>query len=292
MAEQSRALVRVGDFEGTVQQLVANYEGNLSRVMPSHVNGEAFVGLAVAYVSNDAKLMDACVVNPQSLIIALRECAALGHTPMKKIFALVPYNDKNATGGKRVVGIETYHGVVERMFRAGGVTKVTARVVREADHFAYDERTMSLPDHKYDHFAHDREHAGPLKGVYAYALLRTGAPSHVVTMGPGDIAKHRAASRSGEAFWGPPWPGEGPWTEDMWMKTALHGLERWVPTSAEYRWQVAQSEAASVQVEAPHTMPLDPPRGQPQPATEDVHDAEIVDEEWPETAKPGEGATK
>lgn len=30
----------------------------------------------------------------------------------------------------------------------------------------------------------------------------------------------------------------------MWRKTGLHGLERYVPTSAEYRWQVAMSANA------------------------------------------------
>lgn len=274
---RGKELIRIGQFEGTATQLIKEYQGNLSRVMPRHVGAEAFTGLAVAYVANDAKLHDAATANPASLIVALRECAALGHMPVKDTFALVPYNDKNSPGGKRVVGIETYHGVVERMFRAGGVQAVTAEVVRENDRYVRGRTSTTPPEHEFDDFAHGPDSAGPLRGVYAYAVLLNGATSHVVRMGLEDIAKHRAKSRSGEAFWGPEWPKEGPWTPAMWMKTALHALEVWVPTSSEYRWQVAASQSA-----ASGPWPGVPPgvpgsEGGAPAVSGDIEDAEIVE---------------
>jgi recombination protein RecT len=276
-AARGKELIRVGSFEGTVTKLIAHYQGNLSRVMPRHVSAEAFTGLGVAYVANDAKLTEAATANPASLIVALRECAALGHMPVKDTFALVPYNDKNAPGGKRVVGIETYRGVIERMYRAGGVMSVRVRVVREKDFYDYDPSSgvFAVPKHRHPRFAGPTER-GHLVGVYAYAVLLNGAPSEVIEMGPEDIAKHRAKSRSGDSFWGPEWPAEGPWTPDMWLKTALHKLEALVPTSAEYRWQVAASQSAAA---GPWPgVPAGQPgaEGKP-PMTGDIEDAEIVE---------------
>ena len=41
---------------------------------------------------------------------------------------------------------------------------------------------------------------------------------------------------------------KGPWVTNeraMWLKTAAHRLEPWVPTSAEYRREVARATAAA-----------------------------------------------
>lgn len=236
-AAPSTAVATTGG-RGTLTSFIETYEGDFSRVMPGHVNVQAFVGLAAAYVRRDAKLREAATKNPASLVLALRECAALGHTPVPKIYALVPYGDKNAPGGKTVVGIETYHGVIERMYRAGGVQSVHCELVRRKDRFRWDAINQRVTEHEYDPFATDEER-GELAGVYAWARLFTGGLSQVVWMNRAEVMKHRAASRSGDAFWG------GPWEPSMWRKTGLHGLETYVPTSAEYRWTVALSGSAA-----------------------------------------------
>jgi recombination protein RecT len=276
--QPSKEVVKLGDFEGPLHKLVLHYQGNLSRVMPKHVKPDAFIGLAVAYVGTDPKLYEAASVNPQSLIIALRECAALGHTPVKDTFALVPYRNNDPKKGppQTVVGIETYRGVIERMYRAGGVLSVRARVVREKDFYDFDPASgvFAVPQHRFPRFAGPSER-GHLVGVYAYAVLRSGATSEVIEMGPEDIAKHRAKSRSGEAFWGPEWPLEGPWTQDMWLKTALHKLEALVPTSAEYLWEMAASQSAAAGAGFPAAPAA---AGSPPSAAADIEDAVIVGE--------------
>jgi recombination protein RecT len=255
-------------------QFLATYEQSFASIAPEHVSVDAFVALAAAYVRRDAKLQEAVTLNPGSLILALRECAALGHVPMKGMFSLVPYNDKNAPGGKRVVGIEEYRGVVERMYRAGGIQSVHVEVVREADHCRFQRTRMVLPDHTYDEFADDIER-GPLKAVYAWARMRDGGTSDVAWLPKGQVLKHRQSSRSGDAFWGPAWPDEGPWTPDMWKKTALHVLERLVPTSSSYRVEVIRSEAAAAASERMAGMPDRSPRQQPYDV---IQDAELVDD--------------
>lgn len=272
-------------------KVLGSYAGNFARIIPAHVNVDTFVGLAAAQVTRDARLFEAAKVNPESLISALRECAAKGHVPEKGTFALVPYNNHRAKGGREVVGIEEVRGVIQRFYRGGGVVAVHAAVVREHDPFTGPPRVGAMPTrHVVDPFA-SPEQRGPLVGVYAWADMHTGVPSHVVWLNRHDIVKYRNSSRSGDAFWGPAWPGEGPWTADMWQKTALHRLEKWVVTSAAYRWEVARAGAAAEQ-------PMDgvPPRpAHPEmPEPPDVVDAEVVDPEsgdeaWPQAAQPAGG---
>jgi recombination protein RecT len=235
----SNAVATTGG-RGTLTSFIETYEGDFSRVMPGHVNVQAFVGLAAAYVRRDEKLREAAQKNPASLILALRECAALGHTPVPKIFALVPFRDNQnkANNGWNITGIETYHGVIERMYRAGGVQSVHCELVRRNDDFGWSAMEQRVTHHRYDPFATEAER-GDLMGVYAWARLFNGAQSQVAWLNREQVMKHRAVSRSGDAFWG------GPWEPDMWRKTGMHALERWVPTSAEYRWQVALSGNAA-----------------------------------------------
>lgn len=219
---------------GQAKKIIDRYAGALTQVMPRDANADTFMGLAMAAIRKDRNLLEASLANPEALILALRECAYLGHVPMRKLFALVPFNDKNAPNGKTIVGIEEYRGVVERMFRAGRVAAVKANVGRELDPvLAFNPTTMDLPRHEYDEFAPPSER-GALRVAYAWAVLKGGDLSGVAWLPPHEIARRRASSRSGASFWGPP-EGEGPNTERMWLKSAAHALEWMVPTTVEYR---------------------------------------------------------
>lgn len=268
-------------------QLIRGYERKFAAVVPRHIRVDAFIELAVAYVKRNPDLLANAMANPGSLVLALRECAALGHMPMRGTFALVPFNDSRAPGGKSIVGIEEWRGVVERMYRAGGVTSVHVEVGREKDAVLSFNRVRDrLPRHEYDEHASPAER-GPLKAVYAWARLIGGGASDVAWLNRHDVERYRAMSKTaakdgGGNFWGPPWPSEGPNTVAMWKKTALHRLEGMVPTSAEYRWQVAAAEAGA------HEWP-GVPNASVSPVNGDlIQDAELVDEgePWPTTAQP------
>lgn len=275
-------------------QLIRRYERNFAAVVPRHVSIDAFIELALAYVKRSTDLLAYAQANPASLVLALRECAALGHMPMRGTFALVPFNDRHAPGGKTIVGVEEWRGVVERMFRAGGVTSVHVEVGRENDRvLAFNRIRDQLPRHEYDEFASAAER-GPLKAVYAFARLIGGGVSDVAWLNRHDVERFRAMSKTamakdagGGSFWGPPWPGEGPNTAAMWKKTALHRLEGLVPTSAEYRWQAAAAEAGA------RDWPLVPNASVSTVNSDLIEDAELVDDNpaadgagWPATKQP------
>jgi len=285
-------------------QLLSTFEREFASIAPRHVDAGAFVALAAAYVRRDPYLMQALVDDPASLILALRECASLGHVPRRGEFALTAFRNKKAkrpdgSDGYSVVGIEEWRGVVQRMFRSGGVRAVHVAVGRENDPvLSFQKGRDALPRHEYDEFA-SKEERGALKAVWAWADLMHGGVSEVAFLNRHDVARYRSMSKSttsqygppGGNFWGPAWPDEGPNTEAMWRKSALHQLEGLVPASAGYLWEVAASGAAAANTSLPggYVPDVDPGR-----QATDFLDAEEVPppaDGWPAPAQPGSGAT-
>lgn len=204
-----------------VQDLILRYEQDYAKVLPQHIDSSHWVRLAQGLLRRNETLAEAAVENPNSFLAALLECARLGHEPGTEHYALVPFKDH---GRYVITGIEQYQGEIERMYRAGAVDAVICEVVREKDYFAW--QPGNRPQHDADWFAPVSER-GPLVGVYAYAVLKGGATSKVVVMGAEEIGKHKDVART-DVMW-------RKWPEAMWRKTAIHELEKWVPTSAEFQ---------------------------------------------------------
>lgn len=71
----------------------------------------------------------------------------------------------------------------------------------------------------------------------------------------------------------------------MWLKSAARQLRKWVPTSAEFREEVARAQAAAADVTQARDLPPLPAVNTETGEVEDeVVDGELVDE-WPETAE-------
>ncbi len=243
--------------------LVAQKRDEFALVLPSHLKADQWVRVAQGVVRRDPKLAKVALANPASLLSALLHCAHLGLEP-GETFHLVPF-------GNEIVGITDYTGEIELMYRTGTVAKVEAQVVKSKDGFVYLPKTMDRPDHEVDWFG-DR---GDLIGVYAYALFKDGAVSRVVVMGETEIAPIRAMSKNR-----PLWEKH---PEASWLKTAVHQLRKWVPTSAEYRSEVLRAEA-SAGVAAEH-MGLPPGSSA---YDDDVIDGEVVEDETPDVDPNGE----
>src|SRR5258708_20975876 len=90
--------------------------------------------------------MKCAQANPDSLYVALMQCASLGHMPGTDEYYLTPRMDH---GRPKVLGIEGYKGVVERMYRSGAVAKVIAREVCAKDFFRYEEVVDERPVHNF-----------------------------------------------------------------------------------------------------------------------------------------------
>lgn len=234
----------VAQREATASTIVKN-RPQFGRVLPKHIDAEMFTQLAVAAFRKDPKLAEAADKNPDSAIRALMECAELGHRPGSDQYALVPFRMKKERPedpGVEVVGIEQYQGEVERMYRAGAVRAVKCELVRQYDDYFPSQSPVDPPVHNYNPFA-DEATRGELIGVYAYAIMQDGAISQVVQMGRTEVMKHREVAKTKEIW-------DGPFRGSMWKKTAIHELEKWVPTSSEYlreRLRLGREVAAEVQ---------------------------------------------
>lgn len=225
--------------------------GWFGSILPSHVDPRAFVGMAKAYLKQKPDLAQKANQDPAGFMIALSECARLGLVP-GDTFHIIPFRDKGS--GSNFTPVVDYTGEIELIYRAGAVSSVKAEIVYSADVFEF-RPDMDRPNHRIDWFG-DR---GGMVGVYAYAVMKDGSTSRVVVMSHAEVMKVKAVSKSSG--------GDSPWVkwEDrMWLKTAIHQLAKWVPTSAEYRREQLR---AAVEADNLRTAPAD------------VHDAEIVSEQ-------------
>lgn len=214
---------------------VKEYRDAFAAVLPTHMRDTAdtYVRLASSLIKSDRRLAQVAQQNPQSALRALLKGASYGLVP-GETFDLIAFGGK----APAVVGVVRYTGVIDLMHRAGAITAVKAEIVYGGDVFDFTP-DMARPVHRIDWFGEGR---GPMIGAYAYAEMKGGGTSKVVVMTRAEIEKIRDGS--------PGWRYEdqrknSPWTlwpDRMWLKTVVHQLRKWVPTSTEYI--TAQVEAA------------------------------------------------
>lgn len=257
---------------------IERYKNEFAQVVPSHVSPDAFVRLAQGAVRRaDQRLMEAITANPGSLMTALLDCAQLG-LRLGDTYHLTP------RGGKQpgVVGIVDYTGEIELMYRTGVVASVKCELVREKDRFEFAPGRMDRPNHEVDWFGE----RGDKLGGYAYAIFNTGALSRVVVMSKEEIAKHKAMAQGTDRS-DSPWVR---WEDAMWLKTLVHQVRKWAPSSPEYLAQALRAQKAS-EIAEEHELPVNitgitrevegADEGLPLPNESEPIDAELVDSPAP-----------
>lgn len=247
--------------------MIEEYKGDLAMVMPSHVKPDTFVRLAVSVLRRDPKLMEAARNNQVALMGALMEAARLGLEPGTEQYYLVP---RKVKGVVEIQGLRGYQGEIELMYRAGAISSVIVEVVRQGDTFKYAPGRDERPVHEIDWDADDR---GPLRLVYAYAVMKDGATSKVVVLNRKKVMEAKAMSQGSDTPYSP-WQKH---EEAMWMKTAAHRLTKWVPTSAEYiREQLRARAEVAAEIGFPSVPLAEQPAARRVPAQE-VFEGEVVE---------------
>lgn len=257
---------------------IEQYRDEYAALMPSHVNPDQWVRLAVGAIRGDAKLTQAATNDIGVFLRELRVAARLGLEPGTEQFYLTPRKSKAHRGQFIIKGIVGYQGLVELIYRAGAVSSVIVETVRERDTFRYHPGRDERPVHEVDWFAEDR---GGLVGVYAYAVMKDGATSKVVVLNRQQVMAAKAKSDGAHTDWSPWKTSE----EAMWLKTGARRLAKWVPTSAEYMRERLRA-AAEVAAEQPASMAG--AEAMPQPETpvdlgdedDEAIEGELVDETW------------
>jgi recombination protein RecT len=258
--------------------LIEQYRGDIGTVLPSHIKTDTWVRVAVGAVRRDPKLVEAANNDPGAFMVAVMEAAQKGLTPGTNEYYLTVRKER---GVKKIKGIEGYQGIIERIYRAGAAQSVVVEAVRENDDFTYVPGQHDRPVHKVDWFGGDR---GALVGVYAYAVMQGGATSKVVVLNKAKVMEARAKSDGAHSDYSPWNQGDG---EAMWLKTAARRLEKWVPTSNEYRKEQLRAaldvhderQAPPVQQQPPTQQSVDTDTGE-------IVDGEIVDDAEPAPDEP------
>lgn len=172
--------------------------------------------------------------DPVSVVRAVVEAAQVGLEPTGAIGGahLVPrWNGKAKR--KEAHLIIDYRGLATLARRSGEISRLTARVVREADEFAYQQGT----DEWLRHIPALVPDPGPYTYVYAVAHFRDGGTQFDV-MSAAQVNAHmqRFAPRNREGAIVGPWVTD---PEPMWKKTVARRLANWLPLSIEVRAALA-----------------------------------------------------
>jgi recombination protein RecT len=237
--EHRRASIR------QVGMIVKDAAREFERLLPEHISAATFMTSAGAALWKSQDLMDGAIQSPEAFLIALRESAMLGHVPGTDHYYLTPRKEKQRWS---VLGIEGYQGIIERMYRSGGVLSVHAEIVRANDTFMPYSGPNGRPLHEYGGklgaFS-KQEERGEIIGVYAYAMLPGGVPSEVIKLSMEDLMTIRAFAATPRIWNAHPIP--------MFKKSALRRLEPFVPVSSGYRQSAANAQAfiASVAPQMP-----------------------------------------
>ena len=265
----TQALAKV---DSRPDSLLDRYRADFSLVLPTHINGDQWVRVAQGVLRRNRDVARIAQNNPGSFLFAMLDCARLG-LEVGDTYHLVPF-------GKEIVGIKDYKGELELVYRAGAVRSVVAEIVYENDPFEYDTRSPEPPAHKPKWFGGDR---GRMVGGYAYAHMIAGGISRVVLMDEAMFNRHKAESKTAsrkDSLW-------NKWTESAWLKTLVHELKKWVPTSPEYRNEVLRAQTALDDISGELSERLPEPLPIEDHGTDDdVVEAEIVDDDEPRTYAP------
>lgn len=258
----------------TPKAMVQTYADSFAAVLPSHIaKPETWIRIAQGALKKGKRTQDgrtelevAAANNPGVFLATLLDAARLGLEPGTEQYYLTA---RKVKGQLEILGIVGYQGEIELIYRAGAVSSVVAECVYSNDVFSYSPGEDPFPRHQVDWFGGTR---GKLIGVYAFARMKDGSTSKAVVLGEQDIerAKKSAQNPGGEYS---PWRNH---PDAMWLKTAVHALKKWVPTSAEYREVMRDQRVKAEDVAASGELPIAPedlPSDEYVPSDDEVADA-------------------
>jgi len=200
----------------------------IAHALPKHLNMDRFVRISLTTIQQTPKLMECDQV---SLLKALMESAQLGLEPDGVLghAYLVPYwnNRKNCLEAKFQIG---FKGLMALAYRSDKITKLTSNVVHENDMFEYEYGLTERLTHR--PASGDR---GKLINAYAIATFSNGEKVFEVMSGE-DIERAREFSKAKDS---------GPWKTheaDMWRKTVLRKICKYLPQNVELQRAAALDE--------------------------------------------------
>lgn len=225
------------------------FKHELKVALPAHLNPDRMVRIALTCFRQNPTLAEC---EPASVFAAVVMASQLGLEPglMGQAY-LIPYNKKvkrkNEQGRevelwvKECQLIPGYQGLVDLARRSGRIKSLEAHVVYSNDKFVC--RFGMTPDLVHEpHWDGDR---GEMRLAYAVAHLADGG-THVEVMTRSQI--HAIRDRSQNVQNAKKWNKTTPWDTDeeqMWIKTILRRISKFLPKSVELASALALDAAAA-----------------------------------------------
>lgn len=212
--------------------LLKQYQAEISRALPRHINPDRMSRIALTEFRQNPKLAEC---DPRSVFAAVVMASQLGLEPglMGQCY-LIPYKTECQL-------IPGYQGLLELVRRSGKVKRIEAQVVYERDYFVYRTGLNVTLEHE-PLFDGDR---GEPRLAYAVAEFVDGG-HHVEIMTRAEIEaiRDRGSNSQNAKRWGKktPWDTD---TDQMWKKTALRRLCKYLPKSVELASALALDDSAA-----------------------------------------------
>jgi recombination protein RecT len=215
----------------TFPAMLNAYKAEIARALPRHLDGDRMARIALTCFRSNPKL-GAC--DPKSVFASIIVASQLGLEPgvMGQCY-LIPYKDEC----QLQIG---YQGLIDLVRRTGKVVRIEAHVVHQNDTFTYRTGLNTVLEHEP---AVDGE-PGTSRLAYAVAEFVDGG-YHVEVMSRQQIEAIR--DRSQNVINAKKYGKKTPWDTDpdeMWRKTLIRRICKYLPKSAEMAMALALDNAA------------------------------------------------
>jgi recombination protein RecT len=230
-AAGSTEVVRRDEVPKTFPAMLEKFKGEIARALPSHLNGDRMARIALTSFRSNPKLAQC---DPRSVFAAIIVASQLGLEPgvMGQCY-LIPYKNEC----QLQIG---YQGLIDLVRRTGKVKRIEAHVVHEKDKFTYRAGLSPILEHEP---CIDGD-PGPARLAYAVAEFTDGG-YHVEVMTGQQIEAIR--DRSQNVINAKKYQKKTPWDTDpdeMWRKTLIRRICKYLPKSAELAIAVALENAS------------------------------------------------
>jgi recombination protein RecT len=213
-------------------EMLESFKSEIARALPRHLNPDRMARIALTCFRMNPTLAEC---TPGSVFAAVVQASQLGLEPglMGQAY-LIPYNKKVKRNGrdewiKECQLIPGYQGLLDLVRRTGLVVSIEAHVVYSRDHFDLSFGLTPVLEHK-PVLDGDR---GERRLAYAVAKLKDGGV-HVEVMTRTEIESIR--DRSQNVVNAKKYGKTTPWdtdTDQMWLKTVLRRISKFLPKSPE-----------------------------------------------------------
>jgi len=209
----------------TIRAMLIKSKDQIAMALPKHLTADRIIRVAMTSIQRTPKLLEC---SPKSLIGAIIQSAQLGLEPDGVLghAYLIPY-------GKEVTFIPGYKGLIDLARRSGQVVSIGSHVVYSNENFnlefGFDETIKHKPL--------PPSQRGDRIGVYGIARLKDGSV-HFEWLWAEEVEKIRKVSLNKTR-------GAGPWVDhedEMWRKTGIRRLAKYLPLSAEFAKAAAVDE--------------------------------------------------